>query len=82
MKTESVLECTAVADQDASGFERRVEPLMRVHGHGVCGRDAREVRGSVAQTGGKTAVSAVHVKPQAAAARNFRELAQGVHRSR
>ncbi len=68
-----------VANQDAACLQRRVQPLMRVDGYGVCFLQALEFLWNC--RGCKCAISAVHVEPSTVLPADRRDLCKWIDRS-
>ncbi len=71
-----------VAHQRASGFERRVEPLVRIDRHGIGQAQPAQVVGSIGQRCREAAVGAIHVKPRAVLPAHRRDVGQRVDGAR
>jgi hypothetical protein len=63
-----------IADQRAPGFERRVEPLVRIHGHRIGAGERAQILRRIGDRGREPAVRAVHVEPHAVLAADRRDL--------
>ena len=70
-----------VAHQGAPGFERRVQPLVRIHGDRVRGRERAEIGGRVGHRRGEPAVGAVDVEPHPVLPAQRGDRLERIHRT-
>ncbi len=66
-----------VADEHASGFERGVQPFVRIDSHRVRSSQAYEIGRRFLDPRGDAPVCAVHMKPQVALLAEGRQIRKG-----